>query len=67
MSIITDEEMIIDIQRVACLLNTNQLSLDEYIDNGGKYNADIIVVSIIAIGVPLIKLIELLCEFGGGL
>ena len=42
MSIITDEEMIIDIQRVACLLNTNQLSLDEYIDNGGKYNADII-------------------------
>jgi len=26
-----------------------------------------IVVSIIAIGVPLIKLIELLCEFGGGL
>lgn len=42
MIMVTDDEMIIDIQRVASLLNTNQLSLNEYIDNGGKYSADII-------------------------
>lgn len=42
MDIVTDDEMIIDIQRIASLLNTNQLSLREYIDNGGKYSADII-------------------------
>lgn len=39
---ITDDEMIADIQRVAHLINTNQLSLKEYIDNGGKYSANII-------------------------
>jgi len=42
MIIVTDDEMISDIQRVARLLNTNQLSLNEYIDNGGKYSVDII-------------------------
>lgn len=42
MANITDDEMILDIQRVAHLLNTNQLSLEEYIENGGKYSADII-------------------------
>lgn len=39
---ITDDEMIADIQRVARLMNTNQLSLQEYIDNGGKYGVNII-------------------------
>ena len=39
---ITDDSMIADIQRVARLNNTNQLSLKEYIDNGGKYSANII-------------------------
>lgn len=39
---ITDNSMIADIQRVARLNNTNQLSLKEYIDNGGKYSANII-------------------------
>jgi len=39
---ITDDEMIADIQRVASLINTNQLSLKEYLDNGGKYSVNII-------------------------
>ena len=38
----TDDEMIRDIQRVAHLLNTNQLSLEEYLKHGGKYGADVI-------------------------
>lgn len=39
---ITDDMMIADIQRVARLLNTNTISLDEYLKNGGKYSAEII-------------------------
>lgn len=39
---ITDNEKITDIQRVAHLLNSNRLSLEEYISNGGKYSAEII-------------------------
>lgn len=39
---ITDDMMIADIQRVAHLLNTNTISLGEYLRNGGKYNANII-------------------------
>ena len=39
---ITDDEMIYDIQRVAHSLNTNQLSLKEYLKNGGKYSAEMI-------------------------
>ena len=39
---ITDDEMIADIQRIAQLMNTNQLSLKEYIDNGGRYSENII-------------------------
>ncbi len=42
MESITDDEMIYDIQRVAHLLNTSELSLDDYLNNGGKYSADII-------------------------
>lgn len=38
----TDDEMIIDIQRVAHLLNTNALSLSAYLANGGKYSKEII-------------------------
>ena len=34
--------MIKDIQRIACFLNTNKLSLREYIENGGKYSESII-------------------------
>jgi len=39
---ITDDMMIADIQRVAHLLNTNTISLDEYLKNGGKFSAEII-------------------------
>lgn len=39
---ISDDEMIKDIQRIACFLNTNKLSLREYIENGGKYSESII-------------------------
>ena len=39
---ITDDRMIEDIQRVAHLLNTNAISLGEYLKNGGKYNANMI-------------------------
>ena len=39
---ITDDEMIADIQRVARSLNTSRLSLEEFLDNGGKYSADVI-------------------------
>ena len=39
---VTDEEMILDIQRVAHKLNKNTLSLDDYLNNGGVYSADII-------------------------
>ncbi len=39
---ITDNMMISDIQKVARTLNTNTISLQEYLQNGGKYSADII-------------------------
>ena len=39
---VTDEGMILDIQRVAHKLNKNTLSLDDYLNNGGVYSADII-------------------------
>lgn len=39
---VTDEEMILDIQRVAHRLNANTLSLDEYLNHGGIYCADMI-------------------------
>ncbi|MDY6222174.1 MAG: hypothetical protein SPH90_07735 [Candidatus Alectryocaccobium sp.] len=42
MEMITDDMMIADIQRVAHLLNTNTISLNEYLKNGGKYSAEII-------------------------
>ena len=38
----TDDMMIADIQRVAHILNTDTISLNEYIKNGGKYSAEII-------------------------
>lgn len=39
---VTDDMKITDIQRVAHLLNTSRLSLEEYVGNGGKYSADVI-------------------------
>ncbi len=42
MGIITDDMLTADIQRVAHLLNTNAISLNEYLKNGGKYSAEII-------------------------
>ena len=42
MATVTDDEMIRDIQRVSHSLNTNHLSLEEYLRHGGKYSADII-------------------------
>ena len=39
---ISDDEMIRDIQRIAHLLNTNSLSLKDYLENGGKYPKEII-------------------------
>lgn len=38
----TDDMMIADIQRVARLLNTNSISLNEYLLNGGKYSEELI-------------------------
>lgn len=37
---VTDDMMIADIQRAAHLLNTNRISLEEYLQNGGKYSAE---------------------------
>ena len=37
-----DDEKIADIQKVARLLNTNVLSLEEYLENGGKFPREII-------------------------
>lgn len=34
---ITDYDIILDLQRIAHLLNSNALSEDEYYQNGGKY------------------------------
>ena len=39
---VTDNELIADIQRVARCLNTNKLSLNDYLNNGGKYPREII-------------------------
>ena len=38
----SDPDKIADIQRVARMLNINQLSLQEYMENGGKYSREII-------------------------
>ncbi len=38
----SDDVIIADIQRIARELNTNKLSLDEYINNGGKIAKDIL-------------------------
>ena len=38
----SDNDKIADIQRVARMLNCNQLSLEEYLKNGGKYSREII-------------------------
>ena len=38
----SDPDKIADIQRVARMLNSNQLSLQEYMENGGKYSREII-------------------------
>ena len=38
----SDHDKIADIQRVARMLNSNQLSLQEYMENGGKYSREII-------------------------
>lgn len=32
-----DDKIILDIQRIASLLNTNKLSFDEYVAHGGKF------------------------------
>lgn len=39
---ISDNEIITDIKRVASLLNTNTLSLSDYLGNGGKYSKEIV-------------------------
>ena len=39
---VSDMEMIQDIQRIAHELNTNSLSLSEYLNHGGKYSAELI-------------------------
>lgn len=39
---VTDNEIILDIQRVARRLNTNKLSLNDYLNNGGKYSGEVI-------------------------
>lgn len=36
-----DDEIIIDIKRISALLNTNKLSFDEYVKNGGKFEKQI--------------------------
>ena len=38
----SDHDKIADIQRVARMLNSSQLSLQEYLENGGKYSREII-------------------------
>ena len=38
----SDHDKIADIQRVARMLNSNQLSLQEYLENGGKYSREIV-------------------------
>ena len=37
-----DDKIILDIQRIASLLNTNKLSFDEYVAHGGKFEKQII-------------------------
>lgn len=37
-----DDYIIMDIQRIASLLNTSKLSFYEYLDNGGQFGKDII-------------------------
>ena len=39
---VSDMEIIQDIQRVARTLNTNKLSIDDYLNNGGKYPREIV-------------------------
>lgn len=39
---VSDKEKIIDIQRVARLLNSNQLSLEEYLNNDGIFSRELI-------------------------
>lgn len=39
---VSDDEKILDIQRVVRLLNTNKLSLNDYLNKGGKYSKEII-------------------------
>lgn len=35
-------KIILDIQRIASLLNTNKLSFDEYVAHGGKFEKQIV-------------------------
>ena len=37
-----DDKIILDIQRIASLLNTNKLSFDEYVAHGGKFEKQLI-------------------------
>ena len=39
---VSDDAKIIDIQRVAHMLNCNRISLEEYLNNGGHYSREII-------------------------
>lgn len=39
---VSDNELITDILRVARCLNTNRLSLNDYLNNGGQYPREII-------------------------
>ena len=39
---VSDDMKIIDIQKVAHKLNSNRISLEEYLNNSGNYNREII-------------------------
>ena len=39
---VSDDMKIIDIQKVAHMLNRNRISLEEYLNNGAKYSRELI-------------------------